>query len=68
MRVVHEGRGGYVEFDDVRYPIEHVEGGCFAIHFPAGHRHAKVSAHRHALEALAQSDPAKWSLEDRSQR
>jgi hypothetical protein len=67
-KIVHEGRGGYVEIDDRRYPIEHVEGGRFAIAFPAGHRHAGRAHDREALEALVAAEPEKWTLDDRSRR
>lgn len=67
-RVVHEGRGGYVEIGGRRYPIEHVEGGRFVIHFPAGHRHARRAEDRAALERLARSDPARWVVEHRSRK
>lgn len=62
--VVHEGRGGYVSVGGRRYPIEHVEGGRFAIQFPAGHRHAGRADDRAALERLVRSDPARWAVED----
>jgi len=68
MRIVHEGRGGYIELDDARYPIEHVEGGRFCVCFPAGHRHARLAAHRAALEALVAAEPARWAIDDRSRR
>jgi len=66
VRIVHEGRGGYVEIEGVRYPIDHVAEGRFAIQFPAGHRRPRRDAHRAALEALVAADPGKWALEDRS--
>ena len=62
MRVVHEGRGGYVEVDGRRYAIEHVEGGRFCVHFPGGQRHAWLEDDRAALEGLVASAPGTWSL------
>ncbi len=64
MRIVHEGRGGYVELDDGRYPIEHVEGGRFSIHYVAG-KHPNPE-HLAALQRLAQAEPEKWFLETRA--
>jgi hypothetical protein len=63
-RVVHEGRGGYIALEDARYPIDHVEGGCFAIHFPAGHRaRAPQDEHLAALIDLCEREPERWTLE-----
>ena len=62
LQVVHEGRGGHIAIGVHRYAIEHIEGGCFAIHFPGGQRHARLTAHRNLIEALVKSDPAKWHL------
>lgn len=59
MRIVHEGRGGYLELEGVRYPIEHVEGGRFAIHVTAG----LPAGHRAALDALIASEPDRWALD-----
>lgn len=63
VTVFHEGRGGYVEVDDRRYVIEHVEAGRFAIHFPSGHPARVRAADLEALEALAQREPGKWTIE-----
>jgi hypothetical protein len=68
MRVVHEGRGGYIEIEDKRYVIEHVEGGRFCVHFPSGHRHAQLEEHLEALRQLVREEPTKWAIEDRSRR
>ena len=66
MRIVHEGRGGYIELDDRRYPIEHVEGGRFTIHYAAGK--APVVQHLAALERLVEREPEKWALEAKASR
>ena len=66
FEIVHEGRGGYVEIEGARYPIDHVAEGRFVIQFPAGNRHPRRDAHRAALAALVADDPEKWALEDRS--
>ncbi len=66
FEIVHEGRGGYVEIEGARYPIDHVSEGRFVIQFPAGNRHPRRDAHRAALAALVAHDPEKWALEDRS--
>lgn len=68
MRIVHEGRGGYIEIDGKRYVIEHVEGGRFCIHYPSGHRHANRGAHLHALLRLVAEEPTKWEIDDRTRR
>lgn len=68
ITVVHEGRGGYVELDGARYPIDHVAEGCFCIHFPAGNRHANLQAHLEALNAFAEARSPKWYIENRSRK
>ncbi len=65
-RIVHEGRGGYVEIDGRRYAIELVEGGSFVIHFPCSNRHTKLAAHREILHRLAEE--RRWYVEDRSRK
>ena len=60
IKVVHEGRGGYVELEGRRYTIDHVEGGCFCIHFPNGHRHKSLQDHFVRLTAFAESRDPKW--------
>lgn len=67
-RVVHEGRGGYVEIDGARYPIEHIEGGAFSVSFPGKTRHPRLAQHLQALEALARAEPRRWSIERRGRR
>jgi hypothetical protein len=59
MRIVHQGRGGYIEIDGEQYAIEHVADGCFAIHIRA----RAPSAHRAMLRELVAAEPQKWSLE-----
>jgi hypothetical protein len=68
MRIVHEGRGGYIEIDGRRYCIEHTEGGRFCIHFPSGHRHATRPADLEQLRELVRAEPAHWELDDRTRR
>lgn len=68
MRIVHQGRGGYVDIDGRRYAIEHVEGGRFCIHFPSGNRHAGRAADLALLATLVRDDPTKWAIDDRSRR
>lgn len=65
MRVVHQGRGGYIEIEDRRYPIEMGEGGRFSIHFSQPPRRRTAEADLAALEALVQQFPEKWALERR---
>ena len=66
MRIVHEGRGGYIELDDRRYAIEHTEGGHFSIHYAAG-KHPNPD-HLAALERLVEAEPDKWAIERRGGR
>ena len=66
MRIVHEGRGGYIELDDRRYPIEHIEGGRFSIHYPAGKR--ANPEHLSALQHLVDSEPDKWAVESTARK
>jgi len=63
MRIVHEGRGGYIEIDGTRYVIEHVEGGRFCIYCPIGRRHARRAAHLEQLRQLVRDEPTKWALD-----
>lgn len=51
IKTVHEGRGGYVEFEGVRYTIDHVAEGCFCIHFPAGKARKDRQRHYDVLTA-----------------
>jgi predicted Zn-ribbon and HTH transcriptional regulator len=64
MRIVHEGRGGYIELDERKYPIEHVEGGHFSIHYVAG-KHPNPE-HLAALKQLVLEHPEKWAIEMRA--
>ena len=66
LTVVHEGRGGFIEIDSCRYPIEHIDQGRFCIHFPAGQRHARRDAHLRALQQHVLNEPDKWHLENSS--
>lgn len=68
IKVVHEGRGGYLVLNGSRYPIDHVAGGSFEIHFPAGNRHRNLQAHLEALHAFAESREPKWSIDNRSRK
>jgi hypothetical protein len=65
LTVVHEGRGGFIDIDGCRYPIEHIEQGRFCIHFPAGQRHARRDAHLRRLQQHVLSEPDKWHLDNR---
>ena len=60
VKVVHEGRGGYVELDGFRYTIDHVEGGVFCIQFPSGNKHTRLALHRVELTVFAESRDPKW--------
>jgi len=67
-KILHEGRGGYIELDGLRYAIEHVADGRFCIHFPSGNRSKKCDAHFATLTALCRANPEKWSIEQRNRR
>lgn len=66
MRVVHEGRTGYVEIEGIRYDIEHLQRNQFCVHFPSGRRHAKLQMHLNALKKLAESQKQVWQIHNRS--
>jgi hypothetical protein len=66
LDIVHEGRGGFIAIDTCRYPIEHIEGGHFCIHFPAGQRHRHRDTHLLALESLVREEAPKWQFANRS--
>jgi hypothetical protein len=66
VRVIHQGRGGYIEIDGYHYPIELVHGGSFIVHFPAGHRHKALQAHLDAITALAVLRDPPWHIDNRS--
>jgi hypothetical protein len=66
MRIVHEGRGGYIEIDGRRYVIEHVEAGRFCIHYPSGHRAEGRAKDLEQLSALVRNDPDTWAIKDSS--
>lgn len=57
-KIVHQGRGGYIEIAGRQYPIEHIEAGRFVIHIPA----RIPAADRAALDRLIADDPATWAL------
>lgn len=57
IRIVHEGRGGHVEVDGVRHPLEHVGDGRFVIHVP------RTSPLRRAIEAFVAEDPGRFAIE-----
>lgn len=65
LKIVHEGRGGYIEVGGFRYGIELFDGGKFAIHFPCGNRSVKRFDHLRALNALCRNDPT-WAIENHS--
>lgn len=58
-QIVHEGRGGHLEIEGRRYPIEHVAEGRFSVHVPA---RAPVR-HRAAIDALIAAEPDRWARE-----
>lgn len=62
IKTVHEGRGGYVEFEGIRYTIDHVAEGSFCIHFPRGKARKDRQRHFEALTAFAESKSPKWSI------
>jgi hypothetical protein len=66
VRIVHEGRSGYIEIEGRRYVIEHVEGGRFCVYFPSNNRRALRAGDLAMIEQLVRDEPAKWSIEHRS--
>ncbi len=67
IKIVHQGRGGYVDIEGYRYGIELFPDGHFCIGFPSGNRHSKLQAHLDALTQLTYQD-SKWFIENRSRR
>jgi hypothetical protein len=55
IKVVHQGRSGYVEIEGRQYGIELFPDGSFSISFPNGNRHANRQAHLDALTAFAET-------------
>jgi uncharacterized protein (DUF2345 family) len=68
MRIVHEGRGGYIELDGERYVIEHVEAGQFCIHASNGSRTSKRQEQLEQLRQLARDEPERWTLQERTRQ
>jgi hypothetical protein len=63
LKIVHEGRGGYIEIDARRYAIEHVEGGRFVVHLPS--QKPAPDDHLAELEAFCAANPDAWRIERR---
>lgn len=62
IKVVHEGRGGYVEVEGCRYPIALEDGGRFTIFFSGrGHQ----ASHLPLLEQFCQAQNPPWAVEQR---
>ena len=60
VKVVHHGRGGYVEYQGFQYTIDHVAEGCFCVHFPSGNSHKHLDVHLNVLRAFADNREPKW--------
>lgn len=63
MKVIHQGRGGYIELEYQRYQIEHIEAGHFCIHFPSGNR-THPARHLAALIEFAKAQDPEWHVEN----
>ena len=68
IKVVNRGRGGYVELEGKRYPIEMFGDGSFSIHFPCGNRHARLQAHLDELKKFSLNQNPQWSIENGSRK
>ncbi|MEZ5986112.1 MAG: hypothetical protein R3B94_09190 [Hyphomonas sp.] len=68
IKIVHEGRAGYVELEGYQYTIDHVEAGCFCIHFPSGNRHKDLQDHFDRLTAFAETRDPKWYVGGNTKR
>jgi hypothetical protein len=66
VKVVHKGRGGYVEYEGKKYFIELANNGSFYISFPSGNRHSKLQLHLKILTKFAASKNPKWHVENRT--
>jgi ribosomal protein S18 acetylase RimI-like enzyme len=63
MKVVYQGRGGFVELEDCRYDIEHVDAGHFCIHFRSSICFEKRHEHLAQLMEFAQTRQPQWYVE-----
>ncbi len=66
IKLVHNGRSGYVEYAGQQYVIEQVGAGHFCIHFPSGNRHNKLQQHLDALRTFARAQTPEWYVENSS--
>ena len=65
MKVTHQGRGGFIEREGLRFDIEMMASGpAFAIYFPRRRRDRKLARIRKEIEAFVASDPKNWEIAD----
>ena len=68
IKVVHQGKSGYVELQGKRYSIEVFAGGHFLISFPCGNRHSKLQEHLEVLKEFAKKQNPEWAVENKSRK
>lgn len=65
MKVTHQGRGGFIECEDLRFDIEMMASGpTFAIYFPRRKHDRKLQRIRKQIETFVASDPKNWEIAD----
>jgi hypothetical protein len=62
VKVIHQGRGGYVEYKNQKFSIEHVNEGHFCIHFQKNE--SQTSKCLAELKKFADSQVPKWYVEE----
>ena len=68
VKVNHEGRSGYVEYEGHKYTIENISEGHFCIHFPDGNRHSELQGHFDVLTEFAANQEPKWAVDNKSRK
>lgn len=68
VNVVHQGRGGYVEYEACRYSIGLEQEGHFCIFSPCAHRHGNMQAHLDRLKVFAALREPSWYVDNRSRK
>lgn len=65
MKVVHQGRGGFIEVEGFKFDIEMMATGpAFAIYFPRREFDIKLNRIRKKLDQLVTENPKKWVIQE----
>ncbi|HQM21500.1 MAG TPA: hypothetical protein PLE36_12820 [Deltaproteobacteria bacterium] len=63
LKVVHQGRGGYIESQGLRFDIElQASGPVFAIWFPRRKLDKTIAKAKVEIEQLIEKEPNNWEL------